>query len=94
MDINDIDAVLNVSGTLEQHGYDDAAHTPGLIADLFRWADSRANQLAAGHTDIAYPDKGTDAAKPKRGSSKAKPVGVPEDSFEASPDPSADEPDF
>jgi hypothetical protein len=78
MDIDDIDAVLAVSQTLETHGYSDAAHTPGLIADLFRWADGRASQLAAGHSD----DKGT-TSRPKAKRGKAKAVEVPDDTTES-----------
>jgi hypothetical protein len=68
--------VLAVSQTLETHGYSDAAHTPGLIADLFRWADGRANQLAAGHS-------ATVADKPKAKRGKAKAVEVPDDTTES-----------
>lgn len=88
MDINDIDAVLAVSGTLESHGYSDAAHTPGLLSDLFKWADGRASQLAAGHTDVVATV--VDKPKAKRGKTTES---RDSDTFEATPDPS-DEPDF
>jgi hypothetical protein len=88
MDINDIDAVLAVSRTLDTHGVPDTVHTPDLIADLFKWADGRASQLAAGHFDDTYPDKGTTgkskvpyAPSPKRGRAKA--VEVPDDTTES-----------
>lgn len=91
MDINDIDAVLAVSGTLESHGYSDAAHTPGLIADLFRWADSRASQLAAGNSDSDVMATVVDKPRGKR----AKATESKDSDFEPTPDPSSDdEPDF
>jgi hypothetical protein len=90
MDIDDIDAVLHVSGTLESHGYSDAAHTPGLIADLFRWADNRAAQLF-GPVDLPGKEAAeAPAPKAKRGKATES---KDSDDWEATPDPS-DEPGF
>jgi hypothetical protein len=90
MDLNDIDAVLNVSHILTQHGQSDAAHTPSLIADLIDWADSRVD-LGTGEPDEVIATV-VDKPKAKRGKATEPDDSVPGDGFTATPDPS--EPDF
>lgn len=92
MQLDDIDAVLNVSNILTEHGHLDAAHTPGLIYDLLGWADRRNNQIEAGHGDAVVAPVAATASKVKRGKA------TESDDSEVSrvtPDPSkSDEPDF
>lgn len=81
MNVKEIADVLEVS-TILQQPHDSASE---LIAALIDWRDG---------TRVAVEQDGVitvDTVKPKRGKAKAE---VPDDSFEATPDPSADEPDF
>lgn len=84
MDANQIADVLDVSQILSDHGEYDAAHSPGLIADIIKWRDGSS----AEPTEIVATVE--DKPKGKRGKATES---DDSDKFEATPDPS-DEPDF
>jgi hypothetical protein len=95
MQAQDVQDVLDLNQILESPQRE---FTPegkaSLIAELLDWHFGR------GATDQAYPDypdQGTDLAPmalPKVGRGKAKASAPEPDSFEATPDPASDEPDF
>jgi hypothetical protein len=82
MDVKDIQDVLDLQVVLGGIGWDAISREPKSIAALLEW-----KHRDDGKTDIVAT---VDPPKAKRG----KGVEVPDDSFEPTPDPASDEPDF
>lgn len=87
MQATDVQDVLALSATLDRFTSGEDAPADTIVA-LINWRDSTADVVVG---LVEEPDAGT-TGKPKAKRGKA--VEVPDDTFEATPDPASDEPDF
>lgn len=86
-EIDKIEDVLNLSQILSNHGEDDAAHTPSLIASLIDWRDRSLATVEA--VAPAAPAKAAAKAAPaKKAAAKVTKAAASERNYEPTPDPS------
>lgn len=83
MKLSDVQDVLDLQAILST-----ADTLTDRIGALINWRDSTADVVVG---LVEEPDAGT-TGKPK--AKRGKGVEVPDDTFEATPDPASDEPDF